>query len=133
MNNWGKNTNKNPSRMKFCDSGKDRSKKRMMKKPKNCCFGKPTMPYKLHIQFDHTRNYMKHLNIELEWARVVNRKTYDAYSGMPIEDLDITPDIPTDVLVRPLPDGVTYIKTVFEYGGMPNIIGTNGKKNNMFD
>ena len=33
-----------------------------------------------------------------------------------------------EVVTRPLPDGVTYIKTVFEYGGMPNYTGTTMRK-----
>ena len=30
------------------------------------------------------------------------------------------------MLRRTLPDGVTNIKTIFEYGVLPNITGTNG-------
>ena len=47
---------------------------------------------------------------------------------MLIEDLDVNPDVPIEVILRPLPDGVTHIKTVFEYGGMPNYTGTTMRK-----
>ena len=40
----------------------------------------------------------------------------------------INPDVAMDRITRPLPDGMTYIKTVFKYGGMPNYTGTNGRK-----
>ena len=45
-----------------------------------------------------------------------------------MEDLDVNPEVPMDIVTRPLPDGVTYIKTVFEYGGMPNYIGEHAKQ-----
>ena len=40
---------------------------------KNGHHGKPTMPYKLHIQYNHTKNYVKHLDIKLYCTRMVNR------------------------------------------------------------
>ena len=43
-----------------------------------------------------------------------------------MEDLAVFPDVPMDLLTMSLPNGVTYIKIVFEYGGMPNYTGTNG-------
>ena len=42
-----------------------------------------------------------------------------------MENLNVDPDVSMDIVTKPLPDGVTYIKTVFEYGGMPNYTGTN--------
>ena len=65
---------------------------------------------------------------------VINRKTYDTLSGKLIEDLDlypkvyygdskekkdeydVHPTVPDEVLTRKLPNGVTQIKTVLEYG-----------------
>ena len=58
----------------------------------------------------------------------MNRKTYNASTNELMKDLVVTPDIIIDVLIRPLPDVVTYIKTVFEYGGMPNYTATNMRK-----
>ena len=52
------------------------------------------MPYKLHIQYDHARLYVINLRCKVEWAHVVNRKTYNSRTGELIEDLDIYPDIP---------------------------------------
>ena len=46
----------------------------------------------------------------------------DQNSDELMEDLVVIPDVPMDQLTRPLSNGVTYIKTVFEYGEMP----TNG-------
>ena len=65
------------------------------------------------------------MRCKVEWACVVNRKTYNSRTDELIEDLDIHPDIPKDVLRRTLPDGMTNIKTIFEYGVLPNITGTN--------
>ena len=45
-----------------------------------------------------------------------------------MEDLEINPDLPMDLVGRSLPDGVTYIKIVFEYEGMPKYTGGNGGK-----
>ena len=91
-------------------------------------WNRPMMPYKFHIQYDRTRNFIKHPSNRMNWARIVNRKTYNAHTNELMEDLDVNPDVPMEVLLRPLPDGVTYIKTVFEYGGMPNYTGTNMRK-----
>ena len=87
-------------------------------------WSRPTMPYKLHFQYDRTRNFIGYPNNRISWARIVNRKTYNAQTNMLIEDLDVTPDVPIEVILRPLPDGATHIKTVFEYGGMPTHTGT---------
>ena len=70
--------------------------------------------------------YVTNLRCKVEWVHVVKRKTYNSCTGELIEDLDIDPDIPKDVLRRRLPDGMTNIKTIFEYGVLPNIKGTNG-------
>ena len=91
-------------------------------------WSRPMMPYKFHIQYDRTRNFIGHPSDRINWARIVNRKTYNAHTNELMEDLDVNPDVPIEVLIRPLTDGVTYIKTVFEYGGMPNYTGTNGRK-----
>ena len=80
----------------------------------------PMMPYKFHIQYDNTRNFIKNPSNHMKWARIVNRKTYNAHTCELMEDLSVNPDVPMDVVSRPLPDGITYIKTVFEYGGLPN-------------
>ena len=74
------------------------------------------MPYKFHIQYDKTSNFIKDPSNHLNWARIVNRKTYNAYTNELTIDLNINPDVPMDIVTKPLPDGVTYIKTVFEYG-----------------
>ena len=89
---------------------------------------RPVMPYRFHIQYDSTRNFIKYPSNCMNWARIVNRKTYNAHTNELMEDLNVNPDVPMEVVTRPLPDGVTYIKTVFEYGGMPNYTGTNGRK-----
>ena len=91
-------------------------------------WSRPMMPYKFHIQYDRTRNFIGHPSNRINWARIVNRKTYNAHTNELMEDLDVNPDVPMEVLLRPLPDGVTYIKTVFEYGGMPNNTGTTMRK-----
>ena len=91
-------------------------------------WSKPTMPYKFHIQYDRTRNFIGHPSNRINWARIVNRKTYNAHTNELMEDLDVNLDVPMEVLLKPLPDGVTHIKTVFEYGGMPNHKGTNVRK-----
>ena len=64
----------------------------------------------------------------MKWATIVNRKTYNACTNELMEDLNANPDVPMDVVTRPLSDGRIYIKTVFEYGGMPNYTGTNMRK-----
>ena len=64
----------------------------------------------------------------MNWARIVERKTYNAYTNKLMEDLNVNPDIPMNVVTRPLPDGINYIKTVFEYGEMPNYTGTNRRR-----
>ena len=43
-----------------------------------------------------------------------------------MKDLDVNSDVLMNIVTKSLPDGVTYIKTVFEYGGMSNYTGTNG-------
>ena len=91
-------------------------------------WARPKMPYKFHIQYDRTKNFIKDPSKNISWARIVSRKTYNAHTNELMEDLDVNPDVPMDLVTRPLPDGVTYIKTVFEYGGMPNYTGTNGGK-----
>ena len=45
-----------------------------------------------------------------------------------MEYLYDNPDVPMDIVAKPLSDGVTYIKTVFEYEGMPNYTGTKGRR-----
>ena len=83
---------------------------------------RPVIPYKFHIQYDKTRNFIKNPSNHMNWARIVNRKTYNAYTNELMEDLNVNPDVPMDVVtIRSLPDGITYIKTVFEYGGMLTI------------
>ena len=62
------------------------------------------MPYKLHIQHDRTRNFIGHPNNRINWARIVNRKTYNAHTNELVEDLDVNPDVPMEVILRPLPD-----------------------------
>lgn len=71
---------------------------------------------------------VNHTNIWLNWARIVNRKNNIEPTNELIEDLGVTPDIPIDVLMRPMSDGVTYIKTIFEYRRIPNITCTNREK-----
>ena len=44
-----------------------------------------------------------------------------------MEDLDVNTDVPMNIVTKPLPDGVAYIKTLFEYGGIPNYTGANGR------
>ena len=73
-------------------------------------------------------NFVKISSKNISLARIVSRKTYNAQTNELMEDLGVNPDVPMDLVTRPLPDGVTYIKTVFEYGGMPNYTGTNGGK-----
>ena len=64
----------------------------------------------------------------MNWDRIVNMKSYNAYTNELMEDLNVNPDVPMDVVSRPLPDGITYIKIVFEYGGIPNYTGTNRRR-----
>ena len=45
-----------------------------------------------------------------------------------MEDLNVNPDVPMDVVTRPLQDGITYIKTLFEYEGILNYTGTNRRR-----
>ena len=75
---------------------------------------RPKMPYKFHVQYDKTRNFVKHPDNQLSRARIVNRKTYNAYTIELMEDLDVNPDVPMDIVTKPLPDGVTYIETVWK-------------------
>ena len=89
---------------------------------------RPVMPYKFHVQYDKTRNFIKNPSTHMKWARIVNTKTYNTQTSKLMEDLNVNPDVPMNVASRPLPDGITYIKTVFEYGKMPNYAGTNGRK-----
>ena len=89
---------------------------------------RPMMSYKFHIQYDKTRNFIKNPSNHMNWARIVNRKAYNAYTNELMEDLNVNPDVPLDIVTRPLPDGITYIKTVFEYGGMPKYTGTNERR-----
>ena len=86
------------------------------------------MPYKFHIQYDKTRNFIKNPSSHMNWARIVNRKTYNAYKNELIEDINVNPDAHMDIVTRPLPDGINYIKTTFEYGRMPNDTGTNRRR-----
>ena len=87
-------------------------------------YARPTLPYRIHVQYDKSRNYIVHPSIRLNWARIVNRKTYDGYTGKLIEDLDVSPDLDLNVTMRTLPSHIRYIKTVFEYGGMPDNVAT---------
>ena len=91
-------------------------------------WSRPTMPYKVHIQYDRTRNFIGHPSNRINWARVVNRKTYNAHTNELMEDLNVNKDVPMEVLFRPLPNGVSHIKTVFEYGGMPKLIQVPTKR-----
>ena len=100
-------------------------------KSRNVVYERRTIANKVHIQYDKTKNYVIHTNIRLNWARIVNRKTYNGSTIELIEDLVITPGIFIDVLIRSLPDGVTYINTAIEYGGMPNITGINEGSNRL--
>ena len=59
---------------------------------------------------------------------MVNRKTYSVHTNELIEDLNVNHEVPMKVLVRPLPCGVSHIKTVFEYGEMPTHTGTPMRK-----
>ena len=86
------------------------------------------MPYKVHIQYDRTRNFIGHPSNNINWARIVNRKTYNALTNELMEDLKVNHEVPMEVLIRPLPYGVSHIKTVFEYGGMPTYTGTTMRK-----
>ena len=72
------------------------------------------MPHKFHIQYDKTRNFVKHPSNQLSLARIVNRKTYNAYTNELMENLNVDPDVSMDIVTKPLPDGVTYIKTLFD-------------------
>ena len=65
-------------------------------------WSRPTMPYKFHIQYDRTRNFIGHPSNNINWARIVNRKTYNAHTNELMEDLDVNPDVPMKVLLRPL-------------------------------
>ena len=49
---------------------------------------RPMMPYKFHIQYDKTRNFIKNPSNHMNWARIVNRKTYNAYTNELMEDLN---------------------------------------------
>ena len=91
-------------------------------------WSRPTMPYKFHIQYDRTRNFIGHPSNRINWARIVNRKTYNALTNELMEDLNVNKDVPMEVLLRPLPNGVSHIKTVFEYGGMPKYTGTTMRR-----
>ena len=109
----------------------DEGFRKMMSRPRPMHPSRPTYPYKIRVQFDHSDNFVKMpaigKNQSIGWDCVVNRKTFDAWTGQLIEDLDINSEIPDEVLLRKLPQGVTYIKTLFEYGGRPANTGTNEK------
>ena len=54
---------------------------------------RPTYPYKFRVQFDHSDYFVKMpaigRNQSIGWDCVVNRKTFDAWTGQLIEDLDV--------------------------------------------
>ena len=75
---------------------------------------RPIMPYKFHIQYDKTRNFIKDPSNHLNWARIVHMKTYTAYTNELMEDLNVNPDVSMDIVTKHIPDCVTYIKTVFD-------------------
>ena len=103
----------------------------------------PGPPYKCTVRCDTTDRFIKE---PVNWETVVNRKTYNKLTGELIEDLDLYPDIlcgesgemlknhdihptiPDEVLTRKLPNGVTYIKTVLEYGHLTYPKNPNRKK-----
>ena len=91
-------------------------------------WSRPTMPFNVHIQYNRTRNFIAHPSKNINWARVVNRKTYSVHTNELIEDLNVNHEVPMEVLTRPLPCGVSHIKTIFEYGGMPTHTGTTMRK-----
>ena len=86
------------------------------------------MPYKVQIQYDRTKNFIGHPSNNINWARIVNRKTYNALTNELMEDLKVNHEVHMEVLIIPLPYGVSHIKTVFEYGGMPTHTGTTVRK-----
>ena len=60
---------------------------------------RPKMPYKFHIQYDKTRNFVKHPSSHLSLARIVNRTTYNVYTNELMEDLVPCPDGPQKRLI----------------------------------
>ena len=66
------------------------------------------MPYKFHIQYDKRRNFIKDPGNHLSWARIVNKKTYNAYTHELMEHLNVNPILPMDIVTKPLPDGDLY-------------------------
>ena len=48
---------------------------------------RPMMPYKFHIQYDKTRNFIKNPSNHMNWAGIVNRKTYNTYINELMEAL----------------------------------------------
>ena len=55
------NMSKTQSKIKPPMTKKSRCNETRVKRPKTFGPGKPTMPYKLHIQFDYTRFYVTNL------------------------------------------------------------------------
>ena len=62
-------------------------------------WSRPTMPYKVHIQYDRTRNFIGHPSNNINWARVVNRKTYNALTNELMEDLNVNHEVAMEVLM----------------------------------
>ena len=88
----------------------------------------PKAPFNVHIQYNRTRNFIAHPSKNINWARVVNRKTYSVHTNELLEDLKVNHEVPMEVLTRPLPCGVSHIKTIFEYGEMPTHTGKPMRK-----
>ena len=68
----------------YVDTEKNKFKK-MINRPGPSYDPKPTFPYKFHIQFASTKNFVKipliGKNQSIRWDCVVNRKTLDGCSG----------------------------------------------------
>ena len=57
-------------------------------------WNRPIMPYKFHIQYDRTKNFIGHPSNNINWARIVNRKTYNALTNELMEDLKVNHEVP---------------------------------------